>query len=223
MASSTTTLRDPAALAGPVIGAGFIGGLGAGMAIANSPYPRPGSKPAEIRRYFGESAPAARVSAAGQAVSAVALVRFTEAVVRFAGRAGRGSRPLQLAAAAGGAVAAASLATSAACAALLTGRRKDRDESAAAVHKLAFAAGGPVHGAGFGLLVGTLALAGLRTGELPRPVAIAGLVSAGAGLLSPLYFAAEPAAFLIPAGRFSGLVVSGIAGTRLSGLAGRRR
>jgi len=222
MASTSTKLRDPAALAGPVIGASFVAGLGGGMAIANSPYPRPGSKPAEIRQYFGESAPAARLSATGQAISTVALVRFTESVVRLAGRAGPGARALQVAAAAGGAVAAASLATSAACAVALTGRRKDEDDSAMNVHRLAFAAGGPVHGAGFGLLVGALGVAGLRTGELPRPVAIAAPVSAASGMLSPLYFVTKPAAWLIPAGRFSGLVVSGIAGARLSGIAGAR-
>ena len=79
-----------------------------------------------------------------------------------------------------------------------------------------FAAGGPVHGAGYGVLVGSLGLAGLRTGELPRPLALAGLASTVAGLLSPLYFVWEPAAWFIPAGRFSGLLVSGIAGVRLS-------
>ena len=36
-----------------------------------------------------------------------------------------------------------------------------------------------------------------------------------AGSLSPLYFVWEPAAWFIPAGRFSGLLVSGIAGVRL--------
>jgi hypothetical protein len=45
---------------------------------------------------------------------------------------------------------------------------------------------------------------------------ITGLASAAAGLLSPLYFVWEPAAWLIPAGRFPGLAVSAIAGTRLS-------
>jgi hypothetical protein len=79
-----------------------------------------------------------------------------------------------------------------------------------------FAAGGPVHGAGFGVLVGALGLAGLRTGELPRPLAIAGLVSATAGLLSPLYFVTDHAVWFIPGGRFSGLLVSGIAGTLLA-------
>jgi hypothetical protein len=55
-------------------------------------------------------------------------------------------------------------------------------------------------GAMSGLLTGVLALAGLRTGELPRPVAIAGLISAAAGLLSPLYFVKEPAGWFIPVG-----------------------
>jgi hypothetical protein len=108
-----------------------------------------------------------------------------------------------------------SLATSALCAAALTGRWGEEDASAVALHRLAFAAGGPVHGVGFGVLVGSLGLAGLRTGELPRPLAIAGLASAAAGQLSPLYFVTEPAAWFIPVGRFSGLLISGIAGVRL--------
>jgi hypothetical protein len=113
-------------------------------------------------------------------------------------------------------LAAASLATSALCAVALTGSRGEQDASAISLHRLMFAAGGPVHGAGFGVLVGTLGLAGLRTGELPRPLAIAGLVSATAGLLSPLYFVTDRAVWFIPGGRFSGLLVSGIAGTLLA-------
>jgi hypothetical protein len=108
-----------------------------------------------------------------------------------------------------------SLATSAACAAALTGRRGHDDVSATALHNRGFIAGGPVHGASFGALVGALSLAGLHTGELPRALAITGLASAAAGLLSPLYFLTERAALLIPAGRVTGLIVSGIAGTRL--------
>jgi hypothetical protein len=98
----------------------------------------------------------------------------------------------------------ASLATSALLGAALTGGRGEQEASAAALH-----------GAGFGLLVGSLALAGLRTGELPRSLALVGLASAAAGSLSPLYFVWEPAAWFIPAGRFSGLLVGGIAGVRL--------
>ena len=131
-------------------------------------------------------------------------------------RSGEGSRGLQAAAVAGGGLAAAALATSALCAAALTGRGGEHDASAVVLARRVFLAGGPVHGAGFGVLVGTLGLAGLRTGELPRSLAIAGLGSAVAGLLSLLYLVAEPAAWFIPIGRFSGLIVGGIAGVRLS-------
>ena len=209
-------LRDPKALSGPLVGASFIAGLAGAMALADSPYPRPGSEAAEIRRYFTQSSGAARLSAAGQFVSAASLVPFTASVAKLAARSGRGSRGLQAAAIAGGGLAAASLATSALCAAALTGRRGEQDASAVALHRRGFIAGGPAHGVGFWVLVGALGLAGLRTGELPRPLAISGLASAAAGLLSPLYFVAEPAGLFIPAGRFSGLLVSGIAGVRLS-------
>ena len=116
---------------------------------------------------------------------------------------------------AGGGLAAGSLATAAGCAAALTTDPDRPEAAAAALARRAFVAGGPVHTAAFGVLVGALGLAGLRTGELPRPLAVAGLASAAASLASPLYFLAEPAGWLIPAGRFSGLVVGGIAGVRL--------
>src|SRR6266516_2437582 len=102
---ASTKLTDPAALSGPLTGISFLAGVGTGLATANSPYPRPGSKPAEIRRYFGESPRSARISAAGQAVSAGMLIPFTKSVAEFVGRSGRGSRALQAAAVAGGAVA----------------------------------------------------------------------------------------------------------------------
>jgi hypothetical protein len=102
------------------------------------------------------------------------------------------------------------------CAAALTGRAGQQEARAVALHRWAFLAGGPIHGAGFGLLVGSLGVAGLRTGALPRPLVIAALGSAGAGLLSLVSFVSTPAAWFIPAGRFSGLLISGIAGVRLA-------
>lgn len=217
----TGTARPPSdrgALGGPLAGASFIAGVAGAMALADDPYPRPGSEPAQVRRYFGGNAGPARLSAAGQAVSAASLVGFTASVARLAGRSGRGSRALQAAAVAGGGLAAGSLAAAAGYAAALTGPAGDSDAGAATLARRAFVAGGPVHTAAFGVLVGALGLAGLRTGELPRPLAIAGLASAAASLLSPLYFVAEPAGWFIPAGRFSGLLVSGIAGVRLARL-----
>ena len=211
---TSASSRDPGALSGTLAGVSFVGGVAGAMALADSPYPRPGSEPAEIRRYFRENSGAARLSVVGQLISAASLARFTASVMKLAGRSGRGSRGLQAAALAGGGLAAASLAASALLSAALTGRRGEQAASDATLHRLVFAAGGPVHGAGFGVLVGSLGLAGLSTGELPRVLALAGLASAVAGLLSPLYFVAKPAAWFIPAGRFSGLLVSGIAGAR---------
>lgn len=212
------TAKDPdrGALSGPIAGASFIAGLAGSMTLANDPYPRPGSEPAKVRAYFTRNAGPARVSVAGQALSAASLARFTASVVRLAGRSGRGSRALPAAALAGGGLAVASLATSAGCSAALTGPAGREDSSAAALHRRGFLAGGPVHTAAFGVLVGAMGLAGLRSGELPRPLATAGLAAAVPGLLSLLYLVAEPAAWFIPAGRFSGLIVSGIAGTRLA-------
>ena len=216
MTSTPADTRDPGALSGPLVGLSFVAGLAGAMARSAVPFPRPGADPAQIRRYFAQPSGAPRLSVAGQAISAAALVRFTASVARLAGRSGAGSRGLQAAAVAGGGLAAAALATSALCAAALTGRGGEHDASAVVLARRVFLAGGPVHGAGFGVLVGTLGLAGLRTGELPRPLALAGLASAAAGLLSLLYFVAEPAAWFIPVGRFSGLLVSGIAGVRLA-------
>ena len=199
----------PGALSGPLAGASFIAGVAGAGALSDSPYPRPGAQPTEVRRYFRGSPGAARVSVVGQLVSAASLARFTASVAKLAGRSGRGSRGLRTAAVGGGVLAATSLATSALCAVALTGSRGEQDASAAALHRLMFAAGGPVHGAGFGMLVGALGLAGLRTGELPRPLAIAGLVSATAGLLSPLYFVTVSRGLV-----HTGRAVLGVAGQR---------
>jgi hypothetical protein len=213
---TTTTAPDRGALSGPLAGISFIGGIGGANALAEQPYPRPGSDPSQVRAFFSQNPGPVRLSAAGQVVSAVSLARFTVSVARLAGRAGRGSRALQAAAVAGGAVAAASLAVSAVCTAALSARWGRDETSAVAMARRGFLAGGVVHSPAFGVLLGALGLAGLRTGELPRPVAITALASASACLLAPLYLVAEPFAWFIPAGRFPGLVASGIAGARLA-------
>ena len=73
-----------------------------------------------------------------------------------------------------------------------------------------------IHTPAFGVLIGVMGLAGLRTGELPRPVAFTALGSASACLLAPLYLVAEPFAWFIPAGRFPGLIATGVAGAELA-------
>ena len=213
--SSTTAPGDPRAWGGPAATASFLTGVAAAMALADAPYPRPGVAAADVQRYFRGSARAAQLSVAGQLVSAASLAAFGSSVASLAARSG-GPRVLTAAAAAGSGAAAASLAVSALSAAALTGRPGARESTAAALHRLAFLAGGPVHTSALGVLVGAAALAGRRTGELPRSLTTAGLASATAALLSPLSLIAAPAVWLIPAGRFSGLIVCTIAGVLLA-------
>lgn len=205
-----------AARSGILAGASFLGGVVAAARLADAPYPRPGADPGSIRRYFRGNPSAARLSVAGQLLSAVALGRFTASVATFARRSQSDSRFLPAAAVAGGATAVVSLAMSAGLGAALTAEPGDREDAARSLHRAAFLTGGVAHGVGFGLLVGALGLAGRRTGQLPRSLTTAALASGAAGLLTPLYLIAEPAAWFIPAGRFSGLLVSGIAGAELA-------
>jgi hypothetical protein len=216
MTPHARSTSDRAALSGPVSGATFLAALAGALSTADVPYPRPGSDADTIRRFFTGNRGSARLSAAGQLVSAATLGRFTGSVVRLAGAAGPGSRALQATAAVGGATAVASLAASGVLTAALTTDRAADDDHAVALHRRAFLAGGVAHAVGYGLLVGALGVAGERTGVLSRGLARTALASAAAGLLAPLYLVAEPAAWFIPAGRFSGLVVQSVAGVRMA-------
>ena len=193
-----------AAITGPLTGVSFVAGVATGVRMADVPFPRPGSKPEEIREYFRGNATGARISVAGQLISAASLAAFTAQVAKAAkGRA-------RIAALAGGGFATAALTAAAACAGSLTvnaGEKPDRDVK---VHRWMFLAGGPAHGAGFGVL---LAAIGRGTDALPER---AGLAIAAPNLLSPLYLLTETAAWLVPIGRFPGLIAIGIAGPRLA-------
>jgi hypothetical protein len=207
---------DRSALSGLVSGVAFLSGVAGGLGLSDAPYPRPGSDLATVRRYFQDNARSARISAAGQLVCAVTLARFTASVVSLAGRTQAGTRLVQAVAATGGAVAATSLAASAAYTAALSGPAGRDDERTRTMHRRAFLAGGIVHGFGFGLLVGALGVVGRRTGALPAPLARTALASGAASVASPLYLVAPSSAVLIPAGRFSGLVVDAIAAVLLA-------
>lgn len=218
-------LERSAAVTGPLVGAAFLGGVGTAVKLSDHPYPRPGADADAIRTYFTDGARGARVSATGQLVSATTLAAFSGAVASFARRSGRrglrrrrdpAADRLAAAAVAGGAVASAALAASGLHAAALTTRRAADPGRAVALHRRAFLAGGPTHGAGFGLLLGALGLAGLRGGTLPRPLAVAAVAAAVPNLLGPLYLVAEPAGWFIPMGRFPGLIVTGVAGAHIA-------
>jgi hypothetical protein len=203
----------PDALSGVLTGASFVGGLATGLILAKAPFPQPGADVKDVQEFFLGSSGPERINVTGQLLSAASLAVFSRSVAQLASRAG--SRTLKAAAIAGGTLASASLAASATAAAALTTDIGQNEDRAKSLHRFLFAAGGPVHGGGLALLLGALGLAGLRTGTLPRPLAIAALAAAGVNALAPLVLAVPKAALIIPAGRFPTFVILGIAGFRL--------
>lgn len=95
MTSFVASINHPRALAGPLVGLSFVGGVAIALATAKSPYPRPGAPVDQIQTYFQGSATAARISVAGQLISSAALLPFTAAVAEVAGRSGAHSRLFQ--------------------------------------------------------------------------------------------------------------------------------
>jgi hypothetical protein len=215
MADPTRT-PDRRALSGLISGVTFVAGIGAGVASSNAPYPLPGSDADKIRRYFRDNASSGRLSAAGQLISAATLAHFTTSVIRLTRRAAPTSRALPATALIGGISAVGSLTASGLYAAALTTARSDSDAAAVAMHRRAFLAGGVAHGVGFALLVGVIGLAGSRTGDIPPAAGKLAIGSAIAGLLTPLYLVNTSLAWLIPASRFTGLIVTGLTAARLS-------
>jgi len=203
-----------AAWSGPLMGATFLTGVFGGTALAGSPFPRPGSPDPAFRDYYEQNPSSAVLSAAGQLASTACLAQFALTVDDLARRSG--SPWFRAANAAGAAVALAGLGASGATTARLRGPARHDPATAARLARRSFVAGGPVHGVGFGLMTGVLALTGRQAGILGPGAARLGLVSAGAGMLCPAYFLAEPAGWLIPVGRFTGLAVAAAAGRRLS-------
>jgi hypothetical protein len=214
--ASRSRLEDPGALSGVLTGVSFVGGLATGLSLADAPFPRPGANVEDIQRFFLGNPGPERINLTGQLLSAASLARFSVSVARLAGRAGRGSKALRAAAVTGGALACVSLAASATAAAALTAGPGRDEGRARSLHRFLFNAGGPVHGAGLALLLGALGLAGLRTGALPRPLAVAALTAAGVDALAPVVLAVPGAALAIPAGRFPTFLVLGISGVRLA-------
>ena len=105
--NTQTPFRDPGAMSGLLTGVSFVAGVGGAVVLANSSYPRQGSEPREVRRYFTDNSRSAHLSAIGQLISTVSLAQFTASVASLAERSGRGSRGLQTAAVAGGGLGAA--------------------------------------------------------------------------------------------------------------------
>lgn len=203
-----------ARLSGPLTGATFLTGVFGGIALSDRRFPIAGSADDDIRDYYENNPASAALSASGQLASSLCLAQFAMTTDALASGAGRPS--LRWANAVGASVAVAALATSGVATATLCGPARHDAVAAGRLARLSFVAGGPVHGFGFALMTGTLSYAGSRTGTLGAGWQRAGLVATVAGLLSPSYFAAEQAGWLIPIGRFTGLALLAATGRRLS-------
>lgn len=169
-----------------------------------------------MRGYYAHNTTGARISAAGQLLSAVSLTALTRATSTLAERSYPDRLWVRRAAEAGGAIAATSLAISGALAVFQTTGAMVEAPTVSRAHRAAFAAGGPVHGVGFAALTLVLAAASRRAGLITAPWLWLAMGAAAAGGASPAYFLSRPFGWLIPLGRMPGLVVAATAGVRLA-------
>lgn len=209
--------RDAGGLGGPLAGLLFTAAIAGAGRLAEDPFPGPGSSAEETRTYYTGSRRAARFNVACQAVSIVAQSRYLAAMARIAGQHSRHPRLLSSAVTAAGGIAVAALTASAAVQASLTLPGKERDDAELlATTRRVFVLGGPIHGAANSVFTAATVMAGRDAGLLGRTATVLGLVSAAANLLTPAYFRWEPAGWLIPIGRFSSYLLSGVIGARLA-------
>ncbi|WP_129670009.1 hypothetical protein [Phytoactinopolyspora endophytica] len=216
-APSSTAIGDVGGLAGPAAGLLFTTAIAGAGRLAKDPFPGPGSSAEVIRTYYRGSTRAARFNVACQALSILAQSRYVVAMARVASRHRTHPRVLTGAVLVAGSAAVAALATSAVIQASLTVPKDDRtDDEVLATTRRVFLAGGPVHGVVYGAFTAATAVAAHNTRLLGRTGAVLGALSTTANLITPAYFRWEPTGWMIPIGRFSGYLLSGVIGARLA-------
>jgi hypothetical protein len=196
--------RGPSLLLLALVFAGlFIGSIVVVAAMTRGGhFPSPLNPVATTRAFFDENREALRLSAFLQFGATVPLAIFAATAssrLRFLGIEAAGT----LITLVGGTLASAMGAFSALAQWGLA--QPDIGSAARALHLLAFATGGPGYVVPFGLLVAGIAVTGGLSRKLPRWVMWVGLFVAGAAELSSLSVAFEPAMYLLPLARFTGL------------------
>lgn len=195
----------------PVVGVSavlFLAGIVVPLAVAGGePYPAPltGGEEALVA-YLARHADALRLGALLQFASSVPLAVFTAAAVaRLHALGVRAAGPtIGLV---GGLLGSAALAVSACGQWVLS--RVSPDAPAAllgALNNLVFVTGGPWHVVGLGLLLAGVAVSSAFHRLLPRPIWVAGVALAVICELTTLTLVLPSAVYLIPVGRFGGLV-----------------
>jgi len=199
----------------------FIGSLVSAAALTGGQlYVSPFAGAAEIARYFAENAFAARVSGTLQFASAVPFGILTATLYTRQQRLGV-RVPGPSIGLFGGVAASVLLMISGLLTWVLAHVSVEMADAAgspstaAALALLAFATGGVGFVVGAGLLVASVAVPGLILGLIPRWLAWTGLVLAALSELSFLSLLVEPLQFLLPIGRFGGLIWLILAGFAL--------
>lgn len=208
--------RDAGGIGGPLAGLLFTTAIAGAGRLAKDPFPAPGSSAEVIRTYYSGSARAARFNVGLQALSILAQARYVAAMVKVASQHPSHPRPLAGTVLLSGGASVALLAASATIQGSLTAPKERTDAELLATTQRVFVSGGPVHGLANSVFTAATAVAARDTGLLGRTGARLSPLSAVANLLTPAYFRWEPAGWLIPIGRFSSYILSGVVGTRLA-------
>ena len=184
----------------------FVASVAAPVAISGAAYPSPFGPGEELTGYLSAHGDALRLAALLQFAASVPLAVLTASMVaRLHALDVRAAGPTI--ALVGGVLASAATAVSA-CGQWLLSRTSSTapPELLRALHDLGFIAGGPWHVVALGLLLAGVAVSAAFSRLLPRPVWVAGVALAGACELATLAFATTSAAYLLPLGRFGGLI-----------------
>jgi hypothetical protein len=183
----------------------FVASLVVGAA-GGGPFPSPYDPAHELLAYVAGHRTTVQVAATLQFASAVPLAILAAALTSRLGFLGFSRVPGPLIGLAGGLLASGLLIVSSLAQWVLSRPGIAGDGPLVrALADLAFATGGPGHVVFLGLLVAGVAVPAAFGRLLPRPLVAAGIAIALVAALSTLALVSEPAAFLLPVGRFGGL------------------
>lgn len=184
----------------------FVAGLAVPAALSGEAYPAPGGGIGALQSYVSSHSDALRVGSLFHLASSIPLAVFTAAAVaRLHALGVRAAGPLI--ALAGGVLASAALALSASARwALAESGSASSTSVIHVVNDVSYVAGGPWHVMALGLLIAGVAVSSAFHGLLPRGVWVPGVALAVICELAVLALVSDAAAYLLPVGRFGGLV-----------------
>lgn len=192
----------------------LFGGVAVGVALGGV-MPLPYGPATAVQKYVRTQPVAIQVIAVGVFGSSMPLALYASTATARLRQLGA-SAPAATTALTGGILAAGALALTA-----LLGWTLSRPEVSTetaqvpALYYLVFLVGGPGHLVALGLLVGGMALPGLRVGLLPKPAAWAGLVIATFAELTTLVLIWPGLGVILPIARVSALLWLVVAGAMM--------